>query len=122
MRRILFGIAALALSATAAFSPTGAWAGDEVMASRFGNTTITTDASGMSSKVYYNADHTFTGAAGEMKPAGTWEVNGSKICLTFTSDTPPGYPNPICTPVSDHKVGDSWSAGPFQVQLVEGIQ
>jgi hypothetical protein len=116
MRRILLGIAALALSATAAF------AGDEVLASRFGNTTITTDPSGMSTKIYYNADHTFTGVAGDTHPAGTWEIKGSQICLTFTADPVPGYPNPICSPVADHKVGDSWTAGPFKVQLVEGIQ
>jgi hypothetical protein len=116
MRRILLGIAVLALSATAAM------AGDEVLASRFGNTTITTDPSGASTHIYYNADHTFTGVAGDLRPAGAWEIKGSQICLTFTTDPVPGYPNPICTPVADHKVGDSWKAGPFSVQLVEGIQ
>ena len=116
MRILLGALAALALSATAAF------AGEEVMASRFGNTTITSDASGMSSKIYYEADHSFTGIQGELQLAGTWEVKGSQICLTFSSEAPPGYPNPICTPVSNHAVGETWSAGPFTVQLVAGHQ
>lgn len=116
MRVLLGAVAALALSATAAL------AGDEVLASRFGNTTITTDASGQSSKIYYEADHSFTGVQGDQQLAGTWAVKGSQVCLTFTSDAPPGYPNPICTPVSNHAVGETWTAGPFTVQLVEGHQ
>jgi hypothetical protein len=55
MRVLLGTVAALALSAAAAF------AGEEVMTSRFGNTTITSDASGASTKIYYEADHSFTG-------------------------------------------------------------
>ncbi|MFA7263560.1 MAG: hypothetical protein WC068_11120 [Caulobacter sp.] len=116
MRMLLGAVAALALSATAAL------AGDDVMASRIGNTTITTDASGQSSKIYYEGDHSFTGVQGEQQLAGTWAVKGSQVCLTFTSDAPPGYPNPICTPVSARNVGDSWTSGPFTVQLVAGRQ
>ncbi|MDO9222529.1 MAG: hypothetical protein Q7U20_02335 [Caulobacter sp.] len=116
MRILLGAVAALALSATAAF------AGDEVLASRFGNTTITTDGSGQSSKIYYEADHSFTGVQGEQQLAGTWAVNGSQVCLTFSSEAPPGYPNPICTPVANHAVGETWTAGPFTVQLVAGHQ
>lgn len=116
MRVLLAAVAALTLSATAAL------AGEEVMASRFGNTTITSDASGASTKIYYEADHSFTGVQGDQQLAGTWAVKGSQVCLTFTSDAPPGYPNPICTPVAAHNVGDSWSSGPFTVQLVEGHQ
>jgi len=117
MRILLGAVAALALSATAALA-----GGDDVMATRFGNTTITSDASGASTKIYYEADHSFTGVQGEQQLAGTWEVKGSQVCLTFSSDAPPGYPNPICTAVSAHNVGDSWTSGPFTVQLVAGHQ
>lgn len=116
MRTILAAAAALLLSATAAM------AGEEVMASRIGNTTVTTDASGMSSKIYYEADHSFTGMANDQELAGTWALNGAQVCLTFTSAPPPGYPATICTPVAAHDVGDSWSSGPFTVQLLEGRQ
>ncbi|MFZ4606290.1 MAG: hypothetical protein ACOYM5_08535 [Caulobacter sp.] len=116
MRVLLGAVAALALSAAAAF------AGEEVMTSRFGNTTITSDASGASTKIYYEADHSFTGVQGDQALAGTWALKGSQVCLTFSSAPPPGYPNPICTPVAAHNVGDSWTSGPFTVQLVEGHQ
>ena len=116
MRIVLAAAAALLLSATAAF------AGEEVMASRIGNTTVTTDASGLSSKIYYEADHTFTGLANDQELAGTWQLKGSQVCLTFTSAPPPGYPATICTPVSAANVGDSWTSGPFTVQLLEGRQ
>ncbi|MDP1631809.1 MAG: hypothetical protein Q8L66_10365 [Caulobacter sp.] len=116
MRILLGAVAALTLSATAAM------AGDEVMASRIGNTTITSDASGASTHIWYEGDHTFTGEQGDQALAGTWAVKGANVCLTFEGAAPPGYPNPICTAVSDHKVGDSWTSGPFTVQLVEGRQ
>lgn len=116
MRIVLAAAAALLLSATAAF------AGEDVMASRIGNTTVTTDASGMSSKIYYEADNTFTGAAADQELAGTWQLKGAQVCLTFTSAPPPGYPETICTPVSARSVGESWTSGPFTVQLLEGRQ
>ncbi|MFZ5669333.1 MAG: hypothetical protein ACOY4K_07550 [Pseudomonadota bacterium] len=116
MRILLGAVAALALSATAAM------AGDEVMASRIGNTTISTDASGMSSKIYYEADHTFTGVQGDMQFSGAWEVKGGQVCLSFNGEAPPGTPNPVCLPVGNHNVGDTWTAGPYTIQLVEGRQ
>lgn len=115
MRKIFAAAVALSLLAGAAM------AGDEVMASRYGNTVITTDASGMSSSINYQPDHTFTGMQGEQALAGTWQIKGSTICLTFQTP-PPGYPNPICTPVEAHDVGDSWTSGPFTVQIVAGRQ
>lgn len=115
MKKILIG-AAFAL---AAVMP--ALAGDEVLASRFGNTTITKDAQGNERRVYYKADHTFTGKQGTAEFSGTWKIDGSTICLT-TAQSVPGLPNPVCTPVEDHKVGDSWTAGPYTVTLVAGIQ
>ena len=114
MRAVLLG-AALAV---AAIVP--ALAGDEVLASRFGNTTIT-KANGVENHVYYAADHTFNAKQGATSTKGTWKIDGSTICLTFATPVA-GTPNPACAPVSDHKVGDSWSAGPYTVSLVAGIQ
>ena len=114
MRAVLLGTAL----AVVAIVP--ALAGDEVLASRFGNTTIT-KANGVENHVYYAAGHTFTAKQGATTAKGTWKIDGSTICLTF--ETPvPGTPNPACAPVSDHKVGDTWSAGPYTVSLVAGIQ
>lgn len=114
MRQLLLGIAVLAFSSSVALA-------DDVMASRYGNTTVTTDASGVQSKIYYNADGTFTGKQADQGFNGTWKVDGGNICLTFAQPVP-GAANPTCLPVAAHKVGDSWKAGDRTVSLVQGIQ
>ena len=115
MRTVLL-IAAIGLG-----SMTSAMAGDEVLASRFGNTTITKDASGMERHIYYAADHTLTGKQGALAFEGTWKIDGTTICITFDPALP-NTPNPTCVPVADHKIGDTWTAGPYTVSLVSGIQ
>ena len=108
-------------AAFAAASISLAHAGDDVMASRFGNTTITKDANGNESHIYYAADHTFTGKQGTATFKGTWKIDGTTICLT--ADTPiPNTPNPACAPVSAHALGETWQAGPYTVSIVKGIQ
>jgi hypothetical protein len=114
MRTLLLGVAALALSAGVAF------AGD-IMATRYGNTTISTDASGVQSKIYYAADGTFTGKQADQGFNGTWKLDGGNICLTFAQPVP-GAANPTCLPVAAHNVGDTWKAGDRTVSLVQGIQ
>jgi hypothetical protein len=52
---------------------------------------------------------------------GTWKIDGATICLT-TAQAVAGLPNPLCTPVSDHKVGETWTTGPYTVSLVAGVQ
>jgi hypothetical protein len=114
MRKILIAAAALALSSSLAFA-------DDIMASRYGNTTLSTDKSGVQSKIYYAADGTFTGKQAGQSFNGTWKVDGSNICLTFAQPVP-GAANPTCLPVAAHKVGDTWMAGDRTVSLVQGIQ
>jgi hypothetical protein len=98
-----------------------AYAGDDIMASRYGNTTIATDSKGVQTKLYYAADGTFTGKQGSLAFKGTWKVADGKVCLTFTPSVP-NYTNPFCPPVTAHNVGDTWSAGGSTVTLVKGIQ
>lgn len=120
MRKILLAsIAGLALATTIAV------AADDVMASRYGNTTVSTDAQGAETKVYYSADHTFTFKSGAQSGKGSWKIDGANICLTY--DTPmAGVPNPLCLPVTAHKVGDTWTTGDGAqkrtVKLVAGVQ
>lgn len=120
LKMILASLAALALSASTVF------AADDVMASRYGNTTITTDAKGAVTKVYYKADGTFTAKAGDLSTAGTWKVDAGKICLTYTGAPPPGMTSPACFPITAHKVGDKWTVGEGDakrtVELVAGIK
>ena len=115
MRAYALGAAMVIASVSAAL------AGDEVLASRFGNTTITKDAAGAEIHIYYAADHTLTGKQGTTAFKGTWKIDGGTICLTLDPALP-NTPNPNCVPVSEHKVGDTWSAGPYTVSLVAGIK
>jgi len=84
---------------------------------RFGNTMLATRPSGTTMKLWYNADHTFTGelqAAGApmaLQTSGTWRVEGGKICVT--PDNPPGSegapkPRESCAALKGDKVGDEW--------------
>lgn len=115
MRRFLIATAVLTLPATLAFA-------DDIMASRYGNTTIATDANGVQTKIYYNADGTFTGKQGTASFNGTWKLDASgTICLTFSAPVP-GATNPTCAPASAHKIGDTWSAPGRTMTLVQGIQ
>ena len=80
------------------------------MASRFGNTTVITMSNGATVKIWYNADHTWTGQAGDMQMGGMWKVEDGDLCVT-NNNPPPNMPNPQCNPTEDHKVGDHWSVG-----------
>lgn len=104
-------------------APSLAAAQDDVMASRYGNTTITHTDRGHELHTYYKADHTFTGKIVDIgrDVKGTWAVNGGTLCLTYTPALPL-ISNPVCQPVVAHKVGDTWKAGTNTSSLVEGIK
>ncbi|MGN6149869.1 MAG: hypothetical protein ACTHPD_15125 [Rhizomicrobium sp.] len=116
MRAFLFAAAFAAASISVAHA-------EDVMASRFGNTTITTDAAGIQAKIYYKADGTFSGTQGGVDFKGTWKLNeaGNGICLTYER-APTNTPSPLCAPIAPHKVGDKWSAAGRNLTLVQGIQ
>ena len=120
LRTLLTAFASLAFVFSAAI------AADDVMASRYGNTTITTDSKGVQTKLYYKDDHTFTAKQGTQETKGTWKVDDKgTICLTY--DKPfAGMPNPLCVPVVTHKIGDTWTTGEGDnkrtATLVKGIQ
>jgi len=110
MRTLLLITAASCLACSAV-------AGDDVMAGRFGNTTITRDAHGITNKIHYKADGTFDGTQGDATFSGTWKLDDKgRVCLTsIVSGT-------LCTPAYAHRVGDAWTAGGYTVSLVAGIQ
>ncbi len=111
MRKLTVCVAVVSCMATAAA------AADDVMASRYGNTTITRDAHGITNKIHYKADGTFDGTQGEATFSGTWKLDGKgMVCLTAI---PSGA---LCTPIYAHHVGDTWTAGGYTINLVKGIQ
>jgi hypothetical protein len=87
------------------------------MTGRYGNTTITRDANGITNKIHYKADGTFDGTQGDATFTGTWKLDDKgRVCLTtIVSGT-------LCTPISAHHVGDAWTAGGYTVSIVAGIQ
>jgi len=111
------------IAAAIAAVPSLALAQDDVMSSRFGNTTVTHTESGHEVHMYYSADHTFTGKVTDVgfDLKGTWAVDGGTLCLTYTP-APPTVTNPVCQPVVAHKIGDSWTVGKNSATLVQGIQ
>jgi opacity protein-like surface antigen len=111
----------LLLAATMAAACVTAAHAEDVMASRYGNTTIATDAKGVQTKIYYKADGTLTGKQGTMAFKGTWKVAKGQVCLT-TQPEPADMANPFCRPVVSRKVGDTWKVGDRTVMLVKGIQ
>src|SRR6202012_5438942 len=105
MRSFLIAASFAALAVTPALA-----AGDDPMANFYGNTIVTT---GGMAEIHsnYNADHTFTMSAPSyhMSFKGTWKLDGANVCRTFET-APPGTPNPLCTPLESHNVGDTWTA------------
>jgi hypothetical protein len=97
-------------------SSSAALAGDEAMASYFGNTVIATSQAG-ELRVHYKPDHSFMGRAEgptvKYDIHGTWKFDDKgNLCRTYYgtgSDLPPGLPNPYCAPFAVHNVGDTWT-------------
>jgi hypothetical protein len=107
MRKILIAASALALCAGPAF------AADDVMAGYYGNTLVATGGIA-ESHTHYKADHTFDLTATAMGQnysfKGTWAIDAKgELCRTYADPAPPNTPNPLCTPIAAHKVGDTWS-------------
>lgn len=105
MRKVLITTAALAIIATPALA-------DDVMANFYGNTIVVTGGM-VESHTHYRADKTFDVTASAMgmdyKFGGTWEIKGDQVCRTFVGEMPPNTTNPNCSPLSAHKVGETWT-------------
>lgn len=116
MRSIFAGLAALLLS------PAMAFAAGDIMAGYYGNTVIS-KGKGHEVHTYYNADGTLTGKVIGMSIVlkGTWKVDGTSLCLTYTPP-PPTVKNPVCAPADAHQIGDNWAYDGRTVTLVQGIQ
>ena len=107
MRRFLISASVASLCVTPAF------AGDDVMANTYGNTVVSTG--GMREiHSHYRADHSFDMSASMMGMSrtfkGTWALDGKgNLCRTFVGDVPADTANPLCTPIAEHKIGDTWT-------------
>lgn len=104
-----------------------AWAEDPMM-NTYDNTVTTKNVvTGETGTLLFNKDMTYTakGADKDGKPVeyqGTWATkdDGKTICLTPT--LPPDVkdgPKPSCSPLMEHKVGDSWQTTNDQNETFE---
>lgn len=102
MKRILTAVA------VAAFSASLAMAADDPLASRYGNTTVVTNAKGEVTKLTYNKDGTMAIVQPDgSKITGKWAVKDGKLCIT--PDGGPVAGKEQCNPFDpSKKAGDSW--------------
>ncbi len=102
MKRILMGVAALALSTSLAI------AADDPMEGRYGNTTTVTNAKGEVTKLHYNKGGTMAVILPDAtKTTGKWAMKDGKLCVT--ADAGPQKGQEQCNPfVGAKKPGDSW--------------
>jgi hypothetical protein len=103
MKRILLGVAALALSAGAAFA--------DPYAGYYGNTVNVTGPGGTTDKAYVNPDKTWERKnADGTSMKGTYAVAADGKSACFTQVTPPPAPEqkPACFPTDNRKAGDTW--------------
>jgi len=107
MPKFLLSASIVALCATPAV------AGDEIMASTYGNTVVSTG--GMSEvRSHYRADHSFDMVGSMMGMSktfkGTWALDGKgNLCRTFEGELPPNTANPFCTPIAARRIGETWT-------------
>ena len=115
MKRMIAGFAVAAMSASLAF------AADDPMASRYGNTVVVSGPDGKEvGRAYYDADHKVVRKMPDGKEIkGTWALDGAKLCVTQVEPAP-AKPEEAktCTDFPGaKKVGDSW-----EVTLPTGVK
>jgi hypothetical protein len=103
--------------ASAAFADT--WSG------AYGNTIVSTYSDGRVVKVYVDPDHSYSIAlpnGGKVK--GTWADGADASCFTPTDPPPAPGTKPICFPLKEYKLGDSFdgsdSSGNFKGVIQAG--
>ena len=113
MRAIFLAAWLLTLSAAA-------FASDDPMATRYGNTTIALGPDGTTTRLFYRADKSFVAKRGSWQSDGTWSVADGKVCLSFKI-THPGIGDQKCAAVEPHAIGDVWLQGHHRLTLVAGL-
>jgi len=76
----------------------------------YDGTIVSTYTDGRVVDVYVNPDHTYSIKTADGKPIlnGTWADGADGSCFTQTDPAPAAGAKPLCFPVKDYKVGDSF--------------
>ena len=117
MRMTILAASIIALIPAAALA---ADSDDDIMGTRYGNTTLVHETLG-TSHIYYKQDHTFTGGNWILDVSGKWKIENGNVCLYYDK-TPPMHPNPECDKVEKHNVGDKWKLNGRDFELAKGIR
>lgn len=89
------------LTASPAFADT--WSG------AYDNTIVSTYTDGRTVKVFVAPDHSyFIVLADGSKLKGTWTDGGGQSCFTVTDPPPAPGAKPVCFPLKEYKVGDTF--------------
>jgi hypothetical protein len=115
--RITAALIAAALACTPALADTWSGAYDATI-----NSTYT---DGRTAKVFVNADHTYSIALPNGPTLkGTWADADGLSCFTLTDPAPKPGDKPVCFPVREYKVGDTYSGedatGKFTATITAG--
>jgi hypothetical protein len=119
MKRVLMTAIAFAFSAGVAFAA-------DPMDVYIGNTLKAVSPDGTTTKIWYKADKTYTGANDKgAKMSGTWEVSGGQLCTIQKEPAPPAGQEKRCGDLGNRKVGDSWedalpNGGKMTLSIVAG--
>lgn len=97
-----------------------AFAADDPIASRYGNTTIALEPDGTTTRVFYRADHSLVAKRGDWQSDGTWAIADGKLCLSYKV-TRPGGGDKDCISAEAHALGEVWIRYGIRLTIVEGM-
>lgn len=109
---VLWAVALLGGVGLAGGAAAGTWS------AAYNGTIVSTYEDGRVVDVYVNADNTYAIVPrdGTQAMKGTWKDEAGQSCFTVT-DPPQDNPQPVCFPIKEYKVGDSFqgedSSGKF---------
>jgi len=76
----------------------------------YDGTIMSTYTDGRTAKVYVNADHSYSIALpNDTVLKGTWADADGQSCFTLTDPAPAPGAKPVCFPIKEYKVGDSFT-------------
>ena len=118
-KRVIASVAAvLAVFVSPSFADT--WSG------AYDNTIVSTYDSGKVVDVYVEPDHTYSIVPrdGSDEITGVWADEGSQSCFTIKEPASYAGGDPLCFPLKDYQVGDTFegadSTGHFVAKIVKG--
>jgi hypothetical protein len=110
----------LAVAAFGVLTMTASFAADDVMASRYGNTTLALYPDGSVTRLWYNAEHTFRAKHGATEFNGIWKIANGELCLEYRLSKLTPYETE-CFHANPHAIGDVWLEGPRHITLIAGV-